>query len=202
MSKSKVPLLLLIVAVLIGLGYGGVTMSKSMGVASRAEAEAKAEESERKECEARLALFYTAWKQYRADHKGIDPPDLPSLFPKYLSDPSVMLCPTAARLDKQKIRLERGGFELNRKMIPETYGFKWLTAGYPKQVKKFGDTIPLVVCKCHQQAIYELAYNKPPRESVFDDESRGKLNATVANAPILGVRRNGTVGVLDSSSER
>jgi len=202
MSKSKVPLLLLIVAVLIGLGYGGYTMTKSMGVASRADAEAKAEESERKECEARLAMFYNAWKQYKSDHKGAEPPDLPSLFPKYLSDPSVLVCPTAARLDKEKKHLERGGFELNRKIVDVTYGFRWLTAGYSKQVKKFGDTIPLVVCKCHQQAMYELAYNKPPRENVFDDDSRGKLNATVANAPILGVRRNGKVEALDSSSER
>ncbi|MCW3055958.1 MAG: hypothetical protein JWN14_5128 [Chthonomonadales bacterium] len=202
MSKSKTPLLLLIVLVLIGLGYGGYTMSQSMGIASRADTEAKAEESERKECQTHLTLFFNAWKQYKADHKGAEPQDLPSLFPKYLSDPSVLMCPTAVRLDKEKQRLDRGSFELNRKSVDVTYGFRWMTAGYSKQVQKLGDTIPLVVCKCHQQAMYQLAYNKPPHESVFDDESRGKLNSTVANAPILGVRRDGKVGVLDSSNER
>jgi len=202
MSKSKTPLLLLIVLVLIGLGYGGYTMTKSMGVASRADAEEKAEEAERKECEARLALFYKAWKQYKADNKGAAPSSIAAMIPRYIPDPGVLVCPTAARLDREKISLERGNFKVKDKEVDVTYGFRWMTAGFSKFAKTQGDKMPLVICKCHQQAMYQMAYNKVAREAAFDDEERAKLNVKVANAPILGVRVDGTVGVLDSSKDR
>lgn len=202
MSKSRIPLIFLVLVVLMGLGFGVYRLAIGMGVASRAEAEAKAEVGERKECERRLALFYNAWKQYKADHKGGDPPTIQSMIPKYISDVSLLECPTAVRLDKLGVHLERGGFELNRQNVDVTYGFRWMTAGFPMLAKKQGDKIALVVCKCHQQAMYERAYKKMPREVSFDDEERAKLTPEVANAPILGVRRNGKVEALDPSTDR
>ncbi|MCW3095045.1 MAG: hypothetical protein JWL77_663 [Chthonomonadaceae bacterium] len=202
MSKIKLPHLVLIIVVLIGLGYGGYSLAKSMGVSSRAATEAKAEEGERKECEKRLAMFYQAWKSYKADHKGAEPSTIQAMIPKYISDTSLFVCPTAARLDKEKIRLDRGSFEVNRQNVDVTYGFRWMTAGFSKQAKKQGDQMPIVICKCHQQAMYRMAYNKQPHEVSFDDEERAKLAPEVANAPILGVRMNGKVGALDSSTDR
>jgi hypothetical protein len=202
MSKSKVPVMLLICLVLIGLGVGGYRLAIGMGVASRAEAEAKAEEGERKECEKRLAIFYQAWKKYKADNKGAEPSSIQAMIPKYISDTSLLVCPTAARLDKENIRLDRGSFQVNKQNVDMTYGFRWMTAGFSKQAKKQGDKIPIVICKCHQQAMYEMAYNKVPHEVSFDDEERAKLTPEVANAPILGVRMNGKVEALDSSADR
>jgi hypothetical protein len=202
MSKIKLPHLVLIIVVLIGLGYGGYSLAKSMGVASRAAAETKVEEGERQECEKRLAMFYQAWKSYKADHKGAEPPTIQSMIPKYISDTSVFVCPTAARLDKEKIRLDRGSFEVNKQNVDVTYGFRWMTAGFSMLAKKQGDKMPIVICKCHQQAMYEMAYKKAPHEVTFDDEERAKLTPEVANAPILGVRMNGKVEALDSSIDR
>ena len=124
------------------------------------------------------------------------------MIPKYIPDTSVLVCPTAIRLDKQKVRLDRGTFKVANKDVDVTYGFRWMAAGFAKQATKLGDKIPIVICKCHQQAMYAVAYEKPSHESSFDDEERVKLSPEVAKAPILGVRRDGTVGALDSSSER
>jgi hypothetical protein len=202
MSKSKVPLILLILLVVAGLGFGGYRLTAAMGVSSRASEEAKAEVSERKACEANLALLYKAWKQYKADNKGAAPPTIQALIPKYISDVSVLECPTAARLDKQNIHLDRGTLEIDKKTIDVTYGFRWMAAGFAMLAKKQGDKMPLVICKCHQQAMYRMAYQKSSRELSFDDEERAKLNAEVAGAPILGVRMNGKVEALDSSTDR
>lgn len=203
MSKSKLPLIALVVLVaLAGLGFGGYRLNIANGVSSRAADEDRAEVAERKICKDNLAQFYKAWKQYRADHKGSDPPTVQAMFPKYLSNVSILECPTAVRLDKKGLRLDRGGFELDRQNVDVTYGFRWMAAGFSKQVQKQGDKIPLVICKCHQQAIYLMAYRKPAKELSFDDEERAKLSAEVASAPILGVRRNGQVDVLDNSVDR
>lgn len=203
MSKSKMPQIVLVALVaLVALGYGAVRLKKGSEIASRADVEAKAEESERKECQARLALFYNAWKQFKADHKNAEPGTIQEMIPKYISSPDLLECPTSVRLGKKGIHMEQGGFTLNRQNVIVTYGFRWMTAGYPMQVKKHGDTMPLVVCKCHQQAMYQMAYLKPPREGTFDDEERVKLISDVSTAPILGVRRNGKVEVLDSSKDR
>lgn len=202
MSKIKTPVLVLILAVLFGLGFGGYRLAIGMRIASRAAEETRAEQTERKECEAHLALFYKAWKQYKADHKGAEPSTIQAMIPKYIPNVGLLECPTAVRLDKQGIHTERGNFELDRQNVVVTYGFRWMAAGFSMQAKKQGDKIPLVICKCHQQAMYQMAYHKPPREVSFDDEERGKLTPEVANAPILGVRRNGNVEVLDSSTDR
>ena len=203
MSKSKTPLIVLVLVLLIGLGVGGYSLAKSMGIASRAAEESKAEESERKECEARLALFYQAWKKYKADNHGAAPPTIQAMIPKYIPDVSVLMCPTAVRLDKMKVHMDRGTFELNKQTVEETYGFKWMTPGFPHLAKKpGGDKIPIVICTTHQQAMYVVAYKKAPRAATFDDEERAKLIPEVANAPILGVRADGTVGSLDLSKDR
>lgn len=201
MSK-KTPLLFLIVVLLGGLGYGATRLKQTADISSRADAEAKSEAAEQKECQEHLALFYKAWKKYRADNKGANPSSLEAMIPKYIPDTSVLLCPTAVRLDKMNKHLDRGNIKIDGKTVDVTYGFRWMSAGFSMQAKKQGDTIPIVVCKCHQQAMYTLSYNKVFREAAFDDEERGKLIPAVANAPILGVRMNGKVEALDLSTNR
>src|SRR3569623_869182 len=120
MSKTKVPLMLLILLVVGGAIYGGTRLKTASEVSARAVEEAKAEEAERKECEAHLALFYTAWKQYKADNKGAAPPSVAAMIPKYIPDPSVLICPTAARLDKTGMHLDRGTFKMDGKSIDMT----------------------------------------------------------------------------------
>ncbi len=203
MSKPRMPLIIvLLLAVVAGAVFGGMRLVKGMGIASNAGAEAKAEEAERKQCQEQLALLYKGWKQYRADHKGAEPPSIEAMIPKYIAKVELLECPTAVRLEKQHIHLDQGGFELNRRNVVVTYGFRWLTAGFPMQVKKQGDQVPLIICKSHQQAMYWKAYSKPPREGSFDDEERAKLTPEVASAPILGVRRNGKVEALSLSTDR
>ncbi len=203
MSKPRMPqLILLVLVVLAGVGIGGMQLKKSMDMASGVSEEAKAEESERKACQDRLALLYKGWKQYRDDHKGAEPPTIQAMIPKYITNADLLECPTAVRLEKEKIHLDQGTINQDGKNIVVTYGFRWLAAGFPMQVKKQGDTVPLIVCKCHQEAMYWKAYHKPPREGSFDDEERPKLTAEVANAPVLGVRRNGKVEALNLSTDR
>lgn len=202
MSKSRIPIILLALIAVGALAYGVTRLKGSSDVSGRAATEAKAEEAEQKECEANLALFYNAWKKYKADNKGATPPNVQALIPKYIPDTSKLICPTAARLDKEQIHLDRGSLKMDGKSIDSTYGFQWLTAGFPKQAQKQGDTIPLVVCKCHQQAIYTMGYNKKFKEGAFDDEERGKLVSEVANAPVLAVRMNGKVEALSAAERR
>ncbi len=203
MSKSKMPgVIFLVLVVVVAVAYGVSRLKKGMDISARAAAETAAEAGERTECKARLALFYRAWKQYKADHKNAEPGSIQEMIPKYIPSPSLLECPTSVRLGKLGLRLEQGGFELDRQAVVVTYGFRWMTAGYPMQVKKQGDKIPLVVCKCHQEAMYQVSYKKQPREVTFDDEERAKLIPEVASAPILGVRRNGKVESLDLSLDR
>lgn len=202
MSKSRIPIMLLVLIAVGALGYGGYRLKQTSEVSGRAAQEAKAEEAERKECEEHLALFYKAWKQYKADNKGATPPNIQALIPKYIPDTSILICPTAARLDKEQIHLDRGTIKMDGKSIDMTYGFRWLAAGFPKMMQKQGDKIPLVVCKCHQAAMYTIGYQKKFKEGAFDDEERAKLVSDVANAPVLAVRMNGKVEALGAGEDR
>ena len=181
----------------------GFQAVRHANVVSRADAEVKLEEPEIQECKRRLALFYDAWKKYRSDHQGHDPVSVEALMPKYISDPSLFVCPTAARLEKAKIILPHGYIHLpnNGGTRNETYGFKWMSAGYPLFVKHKGEQILLITCSAHREATYFVAYRKLPKDTAFDRDHVGSLPAEVRDAPLLAVRRNGKVEAVSNMSE-
>ena len=161
----------------------------------------KLEEPEIVECKRRLGLFYTAWKQYRTDHKNQDPPSLEALFPKYLHDPDTLMCPSQKRLSEAHVHLEVGWLKYNKKDYQVSYGFKWMSAGFTKFLQKKGDKIPLIVCTSHYTGTYKQAYNVIPKDARIDADERSKLVESVRNAPVLAVRRNGTVEAIDLGME-
>jgi hypothetical protein len=191
------------VAVLAGLGVAGFYGIKHIQAASRGSAEAKLEVPEIQECKRRLALFYDAWTKYRSDHQGHDPVSVEMLMPKYISDPNLFVCPTAARLEKAKIILPHGYIHLPNKggTRNETYGFKWLSAGFPLFLKHKGDQILLITCSAHREAAFFVEYRKLPMDTDFDRDHIGSLPAAVRGAPLLAIRRNGKVEAVSNMSE-
>ncbi len=196
---NRVGVAVLVVALVAGGGYIGLKQLRSGG---QADAEVKAQEPEIAECKKRLQTFYDAWKQYRADHKNQDPPSVESLIPKYIKDPSLLVCPTAERWQKQKMMFAEGSLTIGGKQYPESYGFKWLSAGYPKFVKKYGDKVALVECDVHKHALYVATYRRKPKPDAFDSDKTGQLLTAVRDSPTLAVRRSGTVEPLGVDEQR
>src|SRR5258708_5035290 len=118
MRKFMVPFSILIAILLCAGGYFGI---KSVHAHNAVNQELDAQKSEVKECERRLALFHAAWERYRADHKGAEP-SIEALFPKYINDPNLLICPTAQRLVNMKKSVAQGSITIGGKSYPETYG--------------------------------------------------------------------------------
>lgn len=199
MRLARILLAVVVLGGILGLGYAWSHRTKVYPDAARREAEL--EQPEIQECRARLTRIYDAWKAYRADHKGGDPPNVEALFPKYLHDPNLLLCPTAARLAKKNIVLDQGIITVDKHNYPVTYGFLWLTSGYPRRVKKIGDTIPLIRCGTHAEAIYAVAYGHKPRPGAFGEETMPKWIDDVRQSRIQVIRRNGQLDALDPTTE-
>jgi hypothetical protein len=193
--------------VLVALGlsalvYGIMEWRQNALCAARARQEARAQEMEIQECRRRLTLFYNVWRSYRAAHRGAEPPSLESLIPKYIPDGKLLLCPTAERWERRGVRLSQGGIEMNRRLYPVSYGFRWLTAGNAKAVEKRGEEALLLTCEAHEEGIYRGAYGKNPPLGAFSAEGRRKLLPEVRAARMLIVRRNGKIDVLDPTDEQ
>ena len=193
MRKLMVPLVVL-VAVLIGLFVYFRMQNFRLEELSRQEI--AAQEPEKKECEHRLTLIYTAWKQYRADHKGTDPGSIEALIPHYLTDASLLYCPTAKRWEARGKRLEQGFVEINKIKMPVTYGIQWLTSGIGRSRKTLGDRAPLVTCEVHRQGLYQAVFKKGARGGAFDDEERQHYIPELRDAPTLAILQNGSLTEL------
>jgi hypothetical protein len=194
----------IILVVLLAAAAGGALVfgGRTLRTGGQAAAEVKAQEPEIDACKKQLKTIYEAWNRYRGDHKGQDPPTVEALFPKYLTDTSILICPTAHRWENQKVELAQGLLLIDGKRYPESYGFKWLSAGFPKMVKKYGEKVPLIVCDVHQTAMYIAAYRKKPKPDALDSDKIGSLISEVKSSPTLAVRRNGTVEALSSDEPR
>src|SRR5689334_4295841 len=120
----------LVIIALVGVvGYFGYAKVQEGGLRGRAEEETKTQQAEKQQCKERLALFYKAWEAYRKDHKNAEPPTIASLFPKYLKEGSLLICPTADRWINQKRKaMGFGQIEMERRKYLMTYGFRWLTS--------------------------------------------------------------------------
>lgn len=190
--------ILIVIGVIAGVYLLGRSLLATSKARSGARAEARAQEAEQRECRARLAQFHKAWEAYQADHKGAAPPTIVSLVPKYVSDADLFFCPTAQRW-KSKAVMAQGAITVGRRQYPVTYGFLGLTSGFARSQKQLGDRAPLIICEAHQEAIYRAAYQAKPPLGVFDSEQRRGLIAEVREAPVLVVRKNGTVDTLDAT---
>lgn len=188
-----------IVLLACALGAAGVMGAKRLLEHSQATAAAKKErarqESEVKQCKQRLAQFHKSWSRYRAAHNGAEPPKIDALIPKYIPDPKVFECPTAARFAKEGGRVDQGQLKVGRRDYPFTYGFLWLTAGYAVERKKHAEKAALVACTIHREVVYQAAYKRPVMGGEFDQPARGRLVREVVDTPVLVVQRNGQVSV-------
>lgn len=191
--KQKGLIITGVLAVLIGLGALIFSKMQDAKQTDAARTEILAQESERKECQRRLMLFYTAWKQYKQDHKGAEPASIDSLIPRYIKDTKLLYCPTAARWEQNHRALDQGSVKIGKDTFPETYGFQWLTANYAHSFKTLKERTPLITCDSHRQAIYVAVFKKVPRLNAFDPEQSQKYPDELRTATTLAVLENGTV---------
>jgi hypothetical protein len=107
----------------------------------------------------------TALDAYRQDHDGQLPDWLSDLFPKYLSDPEVLLCPAAERTGRAQLfgnddpRLRTSYiYEFNARPASDFHVADptvratmkdWKT----KQMETFGTAVPLVRCLNHERVL-------------------------------------------------
>jgi len=192
--------LLIVLAAIAGIGYYGWSKTQGMEASRLAAREAARQKPEIEQCRQRLATLHAAWSAYRKDHRGGEPGRIEDLFPKYLKDGNLLVCPTVQRW------AGRGGsapgeITLDRRKYPVSYGFKWLTAGYARVVKKHGDSAPLIVCESHPEALYQAAYKKRAALGAFSAEQQGRWVGEVREARVLLLRRNGQIDAVDPSSE-
>lgn len=188
--------LVLAVAVAVGGWFGFQRWSKTSSLASAADAELTRQSGELEQCKKRLGAFHSAWKRYRADHKGSEPPTIEALMPKYIKSPGDLVCPTAQRWTKGGGMVDQGSVKYRGKSHPETYGFKWLAAGYNRFTAGQGTAAPLIVCAVHREVVYRATYKKAPPIDAFGPEKRGDLVKAVLEAPVLAVRKNGQVAAV------
>src|SRR5581483_1138445 len=83
-----------------GVAAGVMWMRQSQATQAAARSESEQEGPEVAACNDRLKAIYSAWKRYKDDHHGATPPSVEALIPKYIKDPKELVCPTAARWEK------------------------------------------------------------------------------------------------------
>ena len=184
---------MVVFAALMAIGAAGYFQVAAYNKRSSAQTEMKAQQAEVQKCRQNLALFYQAWKNYKADHKGAEPPNIDVLVPKYIPDPGLFICPTAQRWISNHKAIDHGNITINKHDYLETYGFQWLSPNAAHAIKHQGDKAPLVYCSAHQEGVYLAVFHKKPGLGAFDADKRGEYIADLKNARPLVVRRNGTV---------
>jgi hypothetical protein len=127
-------------------------------------------------------------------------PAAPARVPRYIRDPQLLICPTAERWRRQGHGVSHGSIAINGTQYPVTYGFLWLTAGYPRMLKREGERAPLVVCRAHRSVFYQAVYKHPPPAG-GSDEGGERPEAAPAAAGVLVIRRNGEIGLLDDDEQ-
>jgi hypothetical protein len=197
----KVLSILLVSAAIIAAGVvGGLWLRDRTAMHAAAEQQEARMKPELEACRQRLAKLHRAWSRYRAEHKNAEPPSFAALVPKYVAAAD-LFCPTAARWSKEGGSVGQGSLKVDGKEQPVTYGFQWLTSRYPITVKKRGERTPLITCEVHREVLYGAVYKKQLPLGAFDEPNRNGLIAEVANAPVLVVRRGGTVDILARGEE-
>ncbi|HLK60546.1 MAG TPA: hypothetical protein VKU00_28550 [Chthonomonadaceae bacterium] len=189
---------ILLVVALGVLGYWGYQVMKAK---NGVKPELALQEPERQQIRAQLTQFYDAWKAYRTDHKGAEPPSLEAMIPKYISKPEALIDPTAQRWRKHRFDLAPGQVKIGDATYPESYGFRWLAAGNVRAVRSQGDQAILISCDSQLEGLYLAAYGHRAPLGTFDPPEHAKLIAEVRDAKLLVVRRNGAIDEIDPASE-
>ena len=189
------------IVLVIVLGYVGYTLYQRGVLSGKARAELALQEPEKKESRERLEALYKAWKAFRADHKGAEPGSVEALIPKYLSNPEMLISPTAARWHKAEPGMAPGSIKIGDTSHPVSYGFRWLTAGYSRIATKQGDKAVLIVDDSAITALYHAAYKVSPPPGAFDASKRDQWIPEVQNAKVLVLRRSGAVEEVSPADE-
>ncbi|HLI50031.1 MAG TPA: hypothetical protein VKV18_15275 [Chthonomonas sp.] len=202
LSKRIPPWVILVLVIVVGGYFLVAHLVKVYAERNAAEREIALERPEIDACKQRLLLFYNAWKRYRADHKGAEPPSLEALIPKYIPDPNLLVCPTVARWAKKGVHFTVGTVAIGRRVYPVSYGFRWLASSMNAyDIKKEGDNAPLVVCYSHEEGVYWAAYHRPPPVGAFNQAQRDRWVAPVRHTYALVIRRNGKIDTLSPDDE-
>jgi hypothetical protein len=136
------------------------------------------ERKEAEPCKKNLRKISIALTDYRADHKGELPQHLSDLFPKYLQDESVLLCPA-----KPEGLADFKDYADPKMKCSYLYEFSpEVRAAKTKQLGEYGDRVAMVRCKNHgrwlslsyggeiyfsSQAVWEADF---PRGASLDDD--------------------------------
>lgn len=185
--------IILAVLILGGAGYGIYAFKNQVKTYPEAlKTEIGHQEREKQQCRERLNLFYAAFNQFKADHKGAEPSSIESLVPKHVAVES-LVCPTAKRWAEAGKPLEQGEFKVDGKFVQVTYGLRWLATGYSRDVKRNQGKAILVVCQAHSEGLYRAAYNKRPTLDAYMDEKRVNLVDEVRDSKNLALHRDGTI---------
>lgn len=198
--QTKSVLSRVIISLLVIAG-AGLWLREIVRVRSAAGRERTTQVQELADCEKNLKAIHAAWKRYQTAHKGGEPQDLASLFPKYLKKPEILLCPTAKRWQENRRPLEQGTFKYKDKDYPATYGLRWLTTSYGMQKARYGESAAVVTCLSHREAMYRAVYNKRPPLDAYDEGNRAGLASEITTTPLLAVRRNGEIAPLKLDEE-
>jgi hypothetical protein len=175
-------------------------LQKSRAAQAASRSEAELEQPEIESCKQHLKEFYEAWKRYRVEHKGQSPPSVEAMVPQYIKNPDDLMCPTAARWRKLGKGLEQGQISYKGRMVPVTYGFKWLAAGYARDEKISGNQAPLILCTSHHEAMYIVTHGGKRTFDVLGGDEEGKAPQAGPGAVVV-VRQNGEIGTLVTGEE-
>jgi hypothetical protein len=180
-------------AVIAGGAFAFNRFREHSGVQARGSQEAERQQPEIEQCRARLKQLHEAWSRYRAEHDGADPPTVDALLPKYVRSADLLMCPTGERWADQGGAVEQGAIRVNDKSQPVSYGFRWLTAGFPAFAEREGESIPLITCSTHREVVYRAAYGRAPQLGALDERELAGLVPAVRSTKVLAVTKGGEV---------
>lgn len=119
-----------------------------------------AERREAEPCKENLRKISIALTHYRQDHNGNLPPALEDLYPRYLQDESILVCPRGHR--SSFVSLSKLKF-LNNKKVECSYYYEFSRRGggdafKMRQAREYGDKVPVVSCLGHPRGRVALSY--------------------------------------------
>ncbi|HWV98903.1 MAG TPA: TlpA disulfide reductase family protein [Candidatus Acidoferrum sp.] len=148
------------------LSFLYLTMAVCLAVTVRgAELAADADRvpAEQEIAKQRMMQIYDAIQAYRKDHKDL-PGYLSDLYPQYIADTNVLICPTALRLGQElpfvELRdpklLVHYGYEFSARPIQAMFGYSGpmtMNAWKRMQMTVVGGVVPILRCFAYDQVI-------------------------------------------------
>jgi hypothetical protein len=161
--------------------------------------------------------IWSAIEAYRSDHEGHLPDWLSDLFPKYLTDPEVLLCPAAEQAGRAQLfgnddphmrssyiyefnALPASGFHVADPTVRATMK-DWKT----KQMETFGAAVPVVRCLNHQRVLNLAMSGEIYETAIFwetDPNTLALMTRLGVQSPETGVGPEMEIEVLDDATGR